>query len=75
MLVTNGIANDPNKLLGQWLSDINSLNGMVAKMQLEIVSMKAEGASVGRILMRQEMIDQYKTTIAKLQTLVDANNI
>lgn len=71
----NRIGNGQNKILGQWLADIDSLKSMVANLQVEISEMRAAGVSEGRILLRQDMIDQYKTTIAKLQSLVEANDI
>lgn len=73
--MTKKIEDDQNKLLGQWLADINSLKKMVASMQVEITNMQAAGVSEGRIMLRRDMIEQYKTTISKLQALVQANDI
>lgn len=70
MLLREQGLSDKQRLHDQWLADVKSLNVMVEKMLFEIEEMQKANAPEKHILLRQEMIAQYETTISKLESLI-----
>ncbi len=70
----NPSSDDQRKLIKQWQADAASLKEMVKSMQSEIAQMRDAKAPNGHIELREEMIVQYKTTISKLEALIEEND-